>query len=131
MPSGIACQRMPLFRELVPLRDKTARLLGYQNYLAFKAADKMVQTPETVTSLLAEIRQRTCPTSLVSVSELLAIKKGEAMARVNLKLPSTSRSLPGINPIKAKSRIKRNRPSAVVTPQSRGISNFTTRSPSS
>ncbi|KAK3362934.1 peptidase family M3-domain-containing protein [Lasiosphaeria hispida] len=34
------------------------------NYLAFKAADKMVQTPETVTSLLAEIRQRTCPTSL-------------------------------------------------------------------
>ncbi|KAK0648238.1 MepB protein [Cercophora newfieldiana] len=68
-------QNVLLFRELVLARDSTARMLGYSSWLAYKASDKMVQTPETVTSLLADIRERICPAALTNVSELLAIKR--------------------------------------------------------
>ncbi|KAK4442706.1 hypothetical protein QBC34DRAFT_338256 [Podospora aff. communis PSN243] len=68
-------QNIPLFRELVLTRDSMARKLGFSSFLAYKAADKMVQTSETVTSLLSEIRQRTRRAVMDDVSELLAIKR--------------------------------------------------------
>jgi metallopeptidase MepB len=70
-------QNIPLFRELVLARDTLARMLGYSSYLAYKTVDKMLQAPETVTSLLAEIRQKIRTTALADVAELLTIKKEE------------------------------------------------------
>ncbi|KAK5657182.1 hypothetical protein OQA88_3240 [Cercophora sp. LCS_1] len=70
-------QNIPLFRELVLARDTLARMLGYGSYLAYKTADKMVQRPEMVTSLLAEIQERIRPAALADVADLLAIKKKE------------------------------------------------------
>jgi metallopeptidase MepB len=74
-------QNIPLFRELVLLRDETARMLGYPNYLAFKTADKMVRNPETVTNLLTDIRQRLDPLALQDAQALLQLKIAEASAR--------------------------------------------------
>jgi metallopeptidase MepB len=50
-------QNAPLLREIVLLRDQSARLLGYANHASFKTADKMVKTPETVNSFLSNLRQ--------------------------------------------------------------------------
>ena len=70
-------ENIPLFRELVLARDTLARMLGYSSYLAYKTVDKMVQTPETVTSLLAKIRQKIRAAALADVADMLTIKKEE------------------------------------------------------
>ncbi|KAK0730669.1 hypothetical protein B0H67DRAFT_45706 [Lasiosphaeris hirsuta] len=67
----------------------------------------MVQTPETVTSLLAEIRQRIRPVSLEKLSELLASKKEDAVSRDQPEPPNTSGSFHGIKPAMIKSVTKR------------------------
>ncbi|EFW98998.1 metallopeptidase [Grosmannia clavigera kw1407] len=46
---------VPLFREVVLLRDETARMLGFRHHAALKAAGNMMQTPEAVRQLLSEI----------------------------------------------------------------------------
>ncbi|KAK1752826.1 hypothetical protein QBC47DRAFT_430873 [Echria macrotheca] len=79
-------QNIPLFRELVLARDTLARMLGYSSYLAYKTADKMVQTPETVITLLAEIRQKIHVAAIADVTELLTIKKEEEGLRDDAKL---------------------------------------------
>ncbi|KAK3356825.1 hypothetical protein B0T25DRAFT_140077 [Lasiosphaeria hispida] len=72
------CNRLPqnvhLFRELALAQDTTARLLGFPHYLAYKTSQKMVQTPEAVTTSLQDIKQRIRPTALSGVNELLSIK---------------------------------------------------------
>lgn len=83
-------QNVPLFRELVLVRDEVARLLGYPNFLAMKTADKMVTRPEVVTDLLAEIRGRVCPRQRELVGELLDLKvqdkrsRGEDVGETNI-----------------------------------------------
>jgi len=67
-------QNVPLFRELVVARDTIARLLGFHNYFAYQTSLKMAQTPEAVTTLLQDIKQRTSPAALLGASELLSIK---------------------------------------------------------
>ncbi|CAN8104142.1 unnamed protein product [Discula destructiva] len=72
---------VPLFRELVLLRDEAARLLGYSNHAALKTAPKMVRTPDTVRGLLSEIRNGLVPRGAELAHELLQLKKEEAAAR--------------------------------------------------
>ncbi|KAJ9143304.1 Peptidase M3A/M3B, thimet/oligopeptidase F [Pleurostoma richardsiae] len=72
---------VPLFREIVLLRDETARMLGYPNHAALKTADKMVQSPETVQRLLSELRQALTPLASRDAEELLRVKESEADAR--------------------------------------------------
>jgi len=67
-------QNIPLFRELVLTQDTVARLLGFPHYLAYKTSQKMVQTPEAVTTSLQAIEQRIRPAVLSGVDELLSIK---------------------------------------------------------
>ena len=44
-----------LFRELVLLRNETARILEYDNYLGFKATGKMIGTEMTVKVFLGKV----------------------------------------------------------------------------
>ncbi len=71
--------RMPenvtLFKELVLLRDETARILGYPNHAALKMANKMVKQPEIVESFLSEIRTRLIPRGAAYAGELLDLKR--------------------------------------------------------
>nr|A0A8J9S3C0.1 RecName: Full=Oligopeptidase PhomG; AltName: Full=Phomopsin biosynthesis cluster protein G [Diaporthe leptostromiformis]BDA39153.1 peptidase M3 [Diaporthe leptostromiformis] len=72
---------VPLFREIVLLRDETARLLGYADHATLKTADKMMQTPQAVEALLSEIRTAVAPLAAQDVEELLEIKRNEAESR--------------------------------------------------
>ncbi|KUI61051.1 Saccharolysin [Cytospora mali] len=74
-------ENVPLFRELVLLRDETARILGYPNHAALKTSSKMVKNPETVTSLLFEIKDRLVPRGAEYARELLELKRKETAAR--------------------------------------------------
>ena len=51
-------QNIPIFREVILLRDEAARLLGYPNHAAFIIEDKMAKTPKTVDDFLGDLRQR-------------------------------------------------------------------------
>ena len=51
-------QNVPLFKEVVMLRDEAARLLGYPNHAAFRIEDKMAKTPKTVDDFLGDLRER-------------------------------------------------------------------------
>ncbi|OQD60387.1 hypothetical protein PENPOL_c024G08170 [Penicillium polonicum] len=73
---------VPLFQELVLLRDETARMLGYPNHFARKTSDKMVQGPQMVADLLAEIREAVAPLAMSDAEELLQLKQQEKAAFV-------------------------------------------------
>lgn len=51
-------QNIPIFREVILLRDEAARLLGYPNHAAFIIEDKMAKTPKTVDDFLGDLRER-------------------------------------------------------------------------
>lgn len=68
---------VPLFREILLLRDETARMLGYRDHASLKTADKMMQTPQAVGALLSDIREAVAPLAAQDVDELLKIKKDE------------------------------------------------------
>jgi len=51
-------QNIPIFREVILLRDEAARLLGYPNHASFIIEDKMAKTPKTVDDFLGDLRQR-------------------------------------------------------------------------
>lgn len=72
---------VPLFREIILLRDETARMLGYPDHATFKIADKMMQTPQAVESLLSEIRNSVATLATRDADELLEMKLLEAKSR--------------------------------------------------
>jgi len=51
-------RNIPIFREVILLRDEAARLLGYPNHASFIIEDKMAKTPKTVDDFLGDLRQR-------------------------------------------------------------------------
>lgn len=73
--------RMPdnigLFRELILLRDKAARILGYSNHAAMRIGDKMMRSPEAVTSMLQDLEARLVPEGAKDVEKLLEIKQAD------------------------------------------------------
>ncbi|OAQ82559.1 metallopeptidase [Purpureocillium lilacinum] len=70
-----------LFREIVLLRDETARTLGYPNHATLKTADKMMQTPQAVEKLLSDLRRAVTPLAVQDSQELQEMKREEAEAR--------------------------------------------------
>lgn len=72
---------VPLFREIILLRDETARMLGYPDHATFRIADKMMQTPQAVESLLSEIRNSVATLATRDADELLEMKLLEAKSR--------------------------------------------------
>ena len=51
-------QNIPIFREVILLRDEAARLLGYPNHATFIIEDKMAKTPQTVDDFLGDLRDK-------------------------------------------------------------------------
>lgn len=65
---------IPLYREIILLRDSLARLLGYPDHATFKTADKTVQSPKTVTTFLEGVRSRLTEKGQKEVQDLLQLK---------------------------------------------------------
>ena len=70
-------QNIPIFREVILLRDEAARLLGYPNHAAFIIEDKMAKTPKTVDDFLGDLRSRLTKGGASEMETLKALKKQE------------------------------------------------------
>ena len=70
-------QNIPIFREVILLRDEAARLLGYPNHAAYIIEDKMAKTPKTVDDFLGDLRTRLTQGGASEMEVLKALKKQE------------------------------------------------------
>ena len=70
-------QNIPIFREVILLRDEAARLLGYPNHAAFIIEDKMAKNPKTVDDFLGDLRTRLTKGGASEMETLKALKKQE------------------------------------------------------
>ena len=70
-------QNIPIFREVILLRDEAARLLGYPNHAAFVIEDKMAKNPRTVDDFLGDLRTRLTKGGASEMEVLKALKKQE------------------------------------------------------
>ncbi len=77
-------QNVPLFKEVMVLRDEAARLLGYPNHAAFRLEDKMAKTPETVNTFLSDLRSRLTTGGVGEVEKLKQLKEADLAARGEL-----------------------------------------------
>lgn len=68
-------QNVPLFKEVIVLRDEAARLLGYPNHAAFKIEDKMAKTTKTVDDFLGDLRERLTKGGASEKKTLAALKE--------------------------------------------------------
>ncbi|KAL5313616.1 hypothetical protein ACEPPN_018037 [Leptodophora sp. 'Broadleaf-Isolate-01'] len=68
-------QNVPLLKEALVLRDEAARLLGYQNHAAFRLEEKMIKSPETINSFLADLKSKLKARGLNEVEKLKEIKR--------------------------------------------------------
>ena len=73
-------QNVPLFKEVVLLRDEAARLLGYPNHAAFKIEDKMAKTTKTVDDFLGDLRERLTKGGASEKKTLAALKEKDLKA---------------------------------------------------
>jgi metallopeptidase MepB len=74
-------ENVPLFREVVLLRDEAARILGYENHAQFRIEDKMAKTTKTVDDFLADLRTRLAPGGDTEIKKLLDLKKHDLKER--------------------------------------------------
>ncbi|OKL57232.1 hypothetical protein UA08_07388 [Talaromyces atroroseus] len=65
---------VPLFREMMILRDEAARLLGYANYAAYQLEDRLVTSPEKVNSFLDDLRRSLADRGAEEIKRLKALK---------------------------------------------------------
>lgn len=74
-------QNIPLFREVVVLRDEAARIMGYQNHAIFRIEDEMAKSPDRVNTFLGDLRSRLATGGQAEIRALLDLKKAEAESR--------------------------------------------------
>ena len=67
----------PLIPEILALRQERARLLGYQDFAAFRLADTMAGSPEAAAGLLAEVWEPAKRKAAAERSRLLALAQSE------------------------------------------------------
>src|ERR1700693_1319723 len=72
---------VPLFKEVIILRDEAARLLGYPDHASFRIEDKMAKTPKTVNDFLGDLRVQLAPGGKKEVDHLMEIKKEDLKSR--------------------------------------------------
>lgn len=65
---------VPLFQEMMILRDEAARLLGYANYAAYQLADRLVTSLENINLFLDDLRLRLADRGLEEIKRLKALK---------------------------------------------------------
>jgi metallopeptidase MepB len=66
---------VPLFQEIIELRDEAARLLGYNNHASVKIESKMAKNPEKVNEFLGDLRTRLVAGGEKEVKQVLEYKK--------------------------------------------------------
>ncbi|KAG5918406.1 hypothetical protein E4U42_006867 [Claviceps africana] len=66
---------IPLFREIIVLRDEAARLIGYPDHASLIISQKMAKTPERVNEFLGDLRKRLAPGGAKEYEHLLQYKK--------------------------------------------------------
>lgn len=72
---------MPLFSEILELRDEAARLLGYPNHATSRIEDKMAKSPTKVNDFLDDLRVRLAPAGLKEAERLREYKQKDYEAR--------------------------------------------------
>ncbi|KYK59242.1 metallopeptidase MepB [Drechmeria coniospora] len=70
-----AIANVPLFREMVVIRDKMARSLGYVNYASLRIESKMAKTTQHVYDFLNDLRKKLAPGSAEEANRLLECKR--------------------------------------------------------
>ncbi|KAG6004055.1 hypothetical protein E4U21_001451 [Claviceps maximensis] len=66
---------IPLFREIIALRDEGARLIGYPDHASLIISEKMAKSPERVNEFLGDLRKRLAPGGAKECEHLLQYKK--------------------------------------------------------
>ncbi|KAG6151211.1 hypothetical protein E4U11_007972, partial [Claviceps purpurea] len=66
---------VPLFREIIALRDEAARLIGYPDHASLIISEKMAKSPERVNEFLGDLRKRLAPGGVKESEHLLEYKK--------------------------------------------------------
>lgn len=72
---------VPLFQEVITLRDEAARLLGYENHAALRIEEKMAKGPEAVREFLDDLRTRLAEGGAKEINRLLEYKKKDLEER--------------------------------------------------
>lgn len=62
---------VPIFKEIIVLRDQNARLLGYESHAAFRLENRMVKSPRWVEDLLDELEEVLLPQGQKAMEPLL------------------------------------------------------------
>lgn len=66
---------MPLFQEIIELRDEAARLLGYPDHASVRVEEKMAKNPATINGFLNGLRGRLLEGGKQDIASLLEYKK--------------------------------------------------------
>ena len=74
-------ENIPLFREVVILRDEAARLLGYSCHAALVVENKMAQTSETVHSMLNTLQKGLMPGGLRELDKYRRLKEIDCVSQ--------------------------------------------------
>ena len=72
-------QNIALHRNLVLIRDKLARFLGYSSHMASVTSDRMVGNPETVTAMVEQMRPHLVEEGKKEVEGLLRLKSEDSV----------------------------------------------------
>ncbi|KAF4335939.1 thimet oligopeptidase [Fusarium beomiforme] len=73
--SNKANVNVPVFQEIITLRDEAARLLGYDNHAALRIEEKMAKSPAAVRSFLDDLRTRLAEGGAKEINALKEYKK--------------------------------------------------------
>ena len=74
-------ENIPMFREVVILRDEAARLLGYPNHTAFKVDYKITRSVNSVNEFLGDLRRQVTPDAKSDIQKLLILKAEDLKSR--------------------------------------------------
>ncbi|OBT69081.1 hypothetical protein VE03_01423 [Pseudogymnoascus sp. 23342-1-I1] len=73
-------ENVPIFRQIVLLRDQNARILGYPNHATLGLQEKMVKTPQAVDKFLVGLREKLMDKRDKELTALKLLKKKELEA---------------------------------------------------
>ena len=74
-------QNIPVFKEVIELRDEAARILRYENHATFVIENKMAKTPTTVDNFLGDLKQKLFEGGQKEKGVLMELKKKDLESR--------------------------------------------------
>ena len=76
LSENICPENVDIFRETIALRHESARLLGYQNFAAWKLKSQMAKSEAVVKEFLVDLSIRLKPKAMSELGRLMAMKRG-------------------------------------------------------